>query len=91
MENPLVLRRKEKPGMAELLFGTLIGIPNFFSAKFLLGALTKLPAVVVYPSYSVATLLIVTLTGVVAFRERLSRLQCLALAAIIAALILLNI
>lgn len=87
----LVLRRGEKPGIPEFLFGTLIGIPNFFSAKFLLGALTKLPAVVVYPSYSVATLLIVTLTGVVAFRERLSKLQCLALAAIILALILLNI
>ena len=69
----------------------LIGIPNFFSAKFLLGALAKLNAVVVYPSFSVATLLIVTLTGVVLFRERLSRQQWAALGAIVAALVLLNI
>ena len=87
----MVLYQKEKPGFPEILFGTLIGIPNFFSAKFLLGALTKLPAVVVFPSFSVATMLMVTLTGVMVFRERLNRLQWVALAAIIVALILLNI
>lgn len=87
----LVVRKKERPGVRELLYGTLVGIPNFFSAKFLLGALTKLPAVVVYPSFSVGTMLIVTLTGVAVFRERLRKNQWIALAAIIAALILLNI
>ena len=87
----LAICKKEKLGLSEILFGSLIGIPNFFSAKFLLGALTKLPAVVVYPSFSVATLLIVTLAGVVMFRERLNKLQWVALAAIITALIFLNI
>ena len=87
----LVIREKERPGIREIVFGTLIGIPNFFSAKFLLLALTKLPAVVVYPSFSVATLLVVTLTGVLAFKERLNKVQWGALAAIIMALILLNI
>lgn len=87
----LVLYKKEKPGIPEILFGSLIGIPNFFSAKFLLGALTKLPAVVVYPSFSVATVLIVTLSGVVVFRERLSKMQWGALAAIVTALVFLNI
>lgn len=83
--------KKESPGFRELLYGTLVGIPNFFSAKFLLGALTQLPAVVVYPSFSVATMLIVTLTGVAVFRERLSKPQWIALAAIIGALVLLNV
>ena len=87
----LVVRSRERFGWKELLFGTLIGVPNFFSAKFLLLALTSLPAVVVYPSFSVATLLIITLTGAVVFKERLSRRQWAALAAIVAALILLNI
>jgi drug/metabolite transporter (DMT)-like permease len=87
----LVIRNKERPSYREFLYGTLMGIPNFFSAKFLLASLTQLPAVVVYPSFSVATMLIVTLTGVVAFREQLSKLQWVALAAIIAALVLLNI
>lgn len=83
--------RRETPGWAEILFGALIGIPNFFSAKFLLAALTKLSAVVVYPSFSVATLLIVTLTGVMVFREKLIRRQWVALGAILSALVLLNI
>ena len=87
----LVVRSRERFGWKELLFGTLIGVPNFFSAKFLLLALTSLPAVVVYPSFSVATLLIITLTGAVVFKERLSRRQWAALAAIVVALILLNI
>ena len=87
----LVLYKKEKPGVQEILFGTLIGIPNFFSAKFLLGALTELPAVAVYPTFSVAALLTVTLSGVAIFRERLSKTQWAALAAIIAALVFLNI
>ena len=87
----LMVYKKERPGAMELLYGTLIGIPNFFSSKFLLGALSRLPAVVVFPSFSVATMLIVTLTGVVAFKERLSRHQWFALAAIIVALVLLNV
>jgi multidrug transporter EmrE-like cation transporter len=87
----LVIRNKERPTFREFLYGTLMGIPNFFSAKFLLASLTQLPAVVVYPSFSVATMLIVTLTGVIAFRERLSKLQWAALSAIIVALVLLNI
>ncbi len=87
----LVLYKKERPGFREILFGSLIGIPNFFSAKFLLGALTSLPAVVVFPSFSVATLLIVTLAGIAVFRERLSKVQWVALAAIVLALIFLNV
>lgn len=83
--------RKERPHPAALLFGFVVGIPNFFSARFLLLALGRLPAVIVYPTYSVATLLLVTLAGVVAFRERLKKKQWIALAIILAALVLLNV
>lgn len=82
---------KERPHPAALLFGFVVGIPNFFSTRFLLLALGRLPAVIVYPTYSVATLLLVTLAGVVAFRERLKKKQWIALAIILAALVLLNI
>jgi len=82
---------KEKPGLTELLFGICIGVPNFFSSKFLLAALAQLPAVVVCPSFSAGTLLLITLTGVMAFRERLRAVQWVAVAAIFIALILLNI
>ena len=83
--------RKEKAGKREWLFGLLIGIPNFFSAMFLLGAVKDLAAVIVYPVYSVATILVVTVTGILAFREKLEKRQWMALAMILVALVLLNI
>lgn len=88
---PVVIVRKERPGFREFFFGTLIGIPNFFSSKFLLGALETVPAVVAYPTFSVSTLLIITLTGVLVFREKLRVHQWAALAAIMIALVMLNV
>ena len=87
----LAVYQKERPGIRELLFGAAIGIPNFLSSKFLLRSLAELPAVVVYPSFSIATMLITTLVGVLFFRERLLKLQWLAMVAIVAALFLLNL
>lgn len=87
----LVLRKKERFDQHALLFGMLVGIPNFFSAKFLLMALGRLPAVIVYPTFSVGTILVVTLAGIGLFRERLRKSQWAALTVILAALVLLNI
>ncbi len=87
----VVIRKKERPGKAEIFYGILIGIPNFFSTKFLIGALLDIPAVIVYPTYSVATILIVTLAGILMFKERLNKRQWTALGAILVALVLLNV
>ncbi len=87
----LILWKRERPDGYALLFGVLVGIPNFFSAKFLLMALGQLPAVIVYPTFSVATILAVTLVGVCLFKERLRGMQWTALAVILAALVMLNI
>ena len=85
------LRKTGGLGKWEVLYGLLIGIPNFFSAKFLLGALEDLAAVIVYPVYSVATILTVTLAGVLLFREKLEKRQWIALSIILLALVLLNV
>ena len=82
---------KTPAGIWEAVFGLLIGIPNFFSAKFLLAALKDVAAVIVYPVYSVATILAVTVTGVLVFREKLEKRQWMALAMILVALVLLNV
>ena len=87
----LVIAKKERPDSNALLYGSIIGVANFFSSKFILGALTQIPAVVVFPTYSVSTMLVVTLSGVIFFRERLSKRQWLAFGAVIAALVMLNI
>ena len=84
--------KKEKPGIKELCWGAALGLPNYFSARFILGALGQgIPAVIVYPTFSVATMVVLTIAGVVFFRERLSRREWIGLAMILAALIFLNI
>lgn len=87
----LVIRKREKIGGYEILFGTLLGVPNFFSTKFLLRALNDLPAVLAYPTFSVGTILAVTLAGVCLFHEKLRRRQIFAMIMILFALILLNL
>ena len=64
----LILCKKECPDKYALIFGALVGIPNFFSARFLLMALDYLPAVIVFPTFSVATILVVTLAGIGLFK-----------------------
>lgn len=86
----LMLAKHQKPGKAEIFWGLLIGIPNFFSAKFLLRSLEDVAAVIAYPTYSVATMLVITLAGVLFFREKLGRRQWAALGIILIALGLLN-
>lgn len=83
--------KKQSVKPADILFGMLIGIPNYFSAKFLLGALSAIPAVVAYPSYSAGTIITVTLAGVIFFKEKLSRRRIVAIGLILCALVLLNI
>ena len=87
----LVVKKRERIGLREMAYGLLVGIPNFFSAQFLLRALESLPAVIVYPSFSVSTILVVTLAGVCFFRERLKVRQWAALGMILLALALLNL
>ena len=86
-----IVRRQGLPGKAEWVFGLIVGIPNYFAAKFLLASLVTLPAVIVYPVYSVATLLAVTFAGIALFRERLEKRQWLAMGMILLSLVLLNI
>ena len=84
------LYRKEKPRSADLLFGLLIGVPNYFSSRFLLLSLEQVPAVVAYPVFSIGTLLIISIIGIAIFHERLSRQKLWAMVLIAAALFLLN-
>ncbi len=69
----LLLARREKPGKWDILFGVLLGVPNYYSSRFLLAALEEVPAVAAYPVYSVGAILLVSLFGVLVFRERLTR------------------
>ena len=87
----LCILRKQPFTWREALWGLMIGIPNYFSARFLLLSLSDVPAVVAYPSYSVGTIVLVTLVGVLLFREKLSKRKIAALSVILVSLALLNL
>lgn len=86
----LMAKKGQRIGLPELVYGTLIAIPNFFATKFLLKALGSLSAVIVYPVYSVGSILTVTVAGILLFHERPTKRQYIAIGIILVALILLN-
>lgn len=87
----LCVVKRQKPAVADVLFGLAIGIPNYYSARFLLLSIGQIPAMVAYPSFSVGTIIVVSLAGVLCFHEKLNRRKVFALCVILAALALLNI
>ncbi len=75
----------------DVLFGCLIGIPNYYSARFLLLSLSYVPAVIAYPTYSTGTIVLVGIAGVLIFREKMTSRQWITVGMIAAALLLLNL
>lgn len=87
----LCVVKKQSVTLPDILCGLALGIPNYMSARFLLWSLNNLNAVVVYPSFSVGTIIAVTLVGVICFREKLEKRKLTALVMILGALVLLNL
>ena len=87
----LAWAKRQKLAIADIAFGLLVGVQNYFSARFLLLSLSAVPAVVAYPSYSVGTIVLIALVGRAVFGEKLSRRQMIAMGVILAALVLLNL
>ncbi len=87
----LMLLRRERPSAKDVLFGILIGIPNYFSARVILRAIGQLPAVIVFPTYNAGALVAVSLAGILLFHEKLGRRQWCAVGIILAAIVLLNL
>lgn len=87
----LLCYKKQKITKTEAVFGVLVGIPNYFSARFLLKAVGEVPAVVAYPTYSVATIVVISLVGMLCFKEKITKRQQAAIGIILVALILLNV
>ncbi len=74
----------------DMLFGCLVGLPNYYSARFLLLSLSHVPAIVAYPVFSVGTIALVGVAGVLVFHEKMTRRQWIAVGIIIISMILLN-
>lgn len=86
----LMVRSGERLNKNEIIYGCLVGIPNYGSVYFLLRALAQFPAFLVYPAYSVGTILAVSLVGVAIFKEMPGVRKWAGMAVTLVALILLN-
>ena len=83
--------KKQSISKWDIIIGVLVGVPNYLSSRFVLLALRSLPAIVVFPVYSVSTLAVITIAGILIFKEKLSKNKIIGILLIALALILLNI
>jgi drug/metabolite transporter (DMT)-like permease len=67
-----ILLNKIRLETSTALRGAVLGIPNIFSTFFLLGALSRLPAILVYPSVNMGVILLTTLGAAVIWKEKLN-------------------
>lgn len=91
----LMLAEQRREGkrlrLVDLTGGLVVGIPNYFSTSLLLAAITRLPAYLVYPSFSVGTILVISLVSVIVLKDKMSRRQAAGCGLILMALVLLNV
>lgn len=87
----VTLIRRQKVSWKDIAFGAAIGVPNYFATRFLLLSLGSIPAVVVYPIYNVGAIVLISLAGLLLFKEKLSARKLMGMVIIIAALVLLNL
>jgi len=87
----LVIKRKKKITKYDVIYGVLVGVPNYYFSVFLLAALREVSAVIVYPTYSIGAMVLIVLAGVIAFNEKISKKKGIALCMIAVAIALLNI
>lgn len=83
--------KKQSFRLTDFAIGMFVGFPNYFCSRFLLLSLSKLKAIVVYPVYNIATILLISLCGIIVFREKLTRNRLIGIIMVLAALVLLNI
>jgi len=73
----------------EILMGIFIGIPNLYSAIFLIEALERMNGAVAYSTVNILTVLGATILGLIRWGDKLTRIQCLGIAATIVSILLL--
>ncbi len=83
--------QQEKTDVNALKTGLILGIPNMGSAWFLLGALDRLPGVLVYPLNNMGVILFTTVAARLLWKERLNTAGKAALATAMVSLLLLSI
>ncbi len=82
-----------RPNGRNILGGIALGIPNFFSIYFLLGALQweGMPSAYLFTLNNVSIVVLTTLLGIALFRERLSRTNWLGIGLGVASILIISL
>ena len=86
-----IIIKKEKITIHQCFWGIFLGIANFGGAWFLLKAVTELPAFLVYPMYSVISIMLVSVAGLKLFNEKIYRVQWIGIILVGISIVFLNI
>ncbi|MBR0139158.1 MAG: EamA family transporter [Firmicutes bacterium] len=87
----VIIKRRSPVTAGDLARGVLIGIPNYFSIRFMLYSLAEVPATVAFPVNCIGGMMLMFLAGRFLFGEKLSSKKKLAVGIILVALVLLNL
>lgn len=68
-----VIKNKQRITTKVVLWGSILGAVNLFSAYFFFNALKELSGVIAYPTNGIAVILLTTLTGMILWKERLAK------------------
>lgn len=79
MMGRLIFKTKNLPTKRDILWGLILGIPNYFSMYLLLESLDELPSSTVFPVANMGVILISTFFSVLFFKEKISLKKSLAL------------
>ena len=80
----------EKLNRYDILYGLFLGIFNYMSVKFLIGALYVLPAFYVYACYGIGGILLINLINAAILHERLTKIDTLSMLLMAMSIVLLN-
>lgn len=84
-------KEKGQISKKDILTGFAVGIPNLFSSYFLILALDSLKTSVVFPIYSAASILMITLGSFIIFKEKINNKNKVAIVLTIIALVMINL
>jgi len=89
--SPLAWRNRKGIRKRDSIFGFGVGMFNVASNRFLLMALTTLPGAVVFPVSSAGSLLLVTISAIILFKEKVSRVNLVGILLTLSAVVLINL
>ena len=89
--SPIAWKNREEISSRDGLYGLGVGVFNVAANRLLLMALTTLPGAIVFPVSSAGSLLMVTISAIILFKEKVSRVNLAGILLTLAAVVLINL